>query len=108
MADYECSKCGLTGWSKNPHTRSLFTNDTISSMMCAIASVTTKKNDEGNRVVTFEFPRLDFDDRKEWPNDKLEMKAAKLIRGLTEEQLEHWLCSHKWEHTEGKVLESNW
>ncbi len=103
MATYTCSKCGLTGHSKNITCRHLFTSNQVSTIMTNIANVTTTKNDKGLRVVTFEFPFMDAKDRLEWDNDRLEMEGAKLIRGLTDEELEYWLCNHDWEHTGGEI-----
>ena len=104
-ATYKCSKCGLEGWSKNIRTRSLFTNDQISSIMTQLCNVITEVPPEGEyRRVTFEFPHMERPEWKDAPNETLEREACNLIRELTPEQLTHWLCDHSWEHVSGKEL----
>ena len=107
-ATYKCSKCDLTGSSKNIHTRSLFTDDRMASMLCNIINVETKRNDACLRVVTFEFPYGDSVRSENEPNDWLERKCVGIIRDLTDEQVFHWLCDHDWKQTGGKELESSW
>jgi hypothetical protein len=106
-ATYKCSKCDLTGSSKNIHTRSLFTDDQIASMMRNIINVETKHNDKGSRVTTFEFPFNDISNSNE-PDDVLEIECMKMVRDISDEVLTHWLCDHDWKQTGGKELESSW
>lgn len=110
-ATYKCRKCGLEGWSKNIHTRSLFTEDSVSSMMCSITNISTSEpNEHGNRTVTLEFPYSDTPNKNgsKMSSDELQMEAVKLIHSLTMDQLTHWLCDHDWEHVSGEELNSSW
>lgn len=101
MPEYKCTKCDETMHSKNPAFRSIFPSDGVATMMTNITNVITKKNELGKRVVVFEFPYSDVD--KSEPNDELEMKCARNIKGLTDDQIIHWLCDHKWEYVSGEV-----
>ncbi len=101
MPGYKCTKCDETMHSKNPAFRSIFQSDGTASIMTNIANVITKKNSLGKRVVVFEFPYCDTD--PEESNDQLEMQCARNIKGLTNDQITHWLCDHRWEHVSGEV-----
>ncbi len=104
MPKYKCTKegCGETMHSKHPAFRSIFPSDSVASMMTNIVNVTTLiLGEKAKRVVTFEFPYCDTDD--EQPDDQLEMQCARNIKHLTDDQITHWLCDHKWELVSGEV-----
>ncbi len=101
MPAYKCTKCGEGMSSKNPAIRSIFPDDGTAAVMTNITNVTTKKNELGKRVVVFEFPYCDLG--KDEPNDQLEMQCARNIKGLTDDQIVHWLCDHDWELVSGEV-----
>jgi hypothetical protein len=62
--------------------------------MTNIVNVITTKNDTGVRTVVFEFPYCDTDESLE--NDELEMQCLQNVRELTDDNVKHWLCDHKW------------
>ena len=105
MPGYKCTKCDEGMHSKNPLIRSVFCDDQTATIMTNIVNVTTKKQkllkEVGQRVVTFEFPWCDTD--KSLSDDELEMVCVRNIRGLTEDNVKHWLCDHDWELVSGEV-----
>ena len=104
MPGYKCTKCGEGMHSKNPMIRSIFCDDQTATVMCNISNVTTERKEVAGklrRVVTFEFPWCDT--KPEESDDELEMQCIRNIRGLTEDNVKHWLCNHKWEHVSGEV-----
>ena len=104
MGEYECAKCDETMISKNPAIRGIFPSDGIASAMTNITNVVTKRGEDGKRVVTFEFPYSDTGSAKDEADDYLEMSCARIIKNLTEEQLMHWLCNHKWKLVGGEEM----
>ncbi len=106
MGNYRCTKCGETMVSKNPMFRNIFCSDGKASIMTNIVNVVTKKDEvTGRRVVTFEFPYTDCGDLKDLPDDQVEMQCIRNVKGLTEDQIVHWLCDHRWELVGGKELD---
>lgn len=99
MPKYKCSKCGETAYSKNVRTRNIFCSDQIAAIMLNIANVITTRKDNGRRKVVLEFPYTDTN--PDWTDDELEIQVVKNIKGLTDEQILHWLCDHRWELIEG-------
>lgn len=105
MARYKCTKCDETCYSKNVAIRHAFPSDQVAAVMTNIVDVMTNWDEERGRYkVTFEFPYLGGSENKDIDTDVLEIEAANLVRGLSEEEIGHWLCNHKWEHTSGKEL----
>ncbi len=102
MPGYKCTKCDEDMHSKNPAVRSIFCNDQAATMMTNCTNVMTRRNKKGKRTVTIEFPYCDYDGAPE-ENDQLEMECVRNIRGLTEDNVKHWLCDHDWEHVSGEV-----
>ncbi len=102
MPSYKCSKCDEGMHSKNPAIRSIFCDDQTATVMTNITNVTTKRSRlTKKRIVTFEFPYCDTDPAL--ANDQLEMQCVRNMRGLTEDNVLHWLCDHIWEHVSGEV-----
>ena len=104
MPGYKCTKCDEGMHSKNPAIRSIFCNDQTATIMTNIVNVMTKMTlvaGVGRRVVTFEFPYCDTDDK--WTDDELEMQCVQNIKHLTDDQIKHWLCEHDWELVSGEV-----
>lgn len=110
MGNYVCTGCGETCYSKNPAIRSVFPSDQVASIMTNIVNVTTEvRKDgqpgiEGKRVVTFEFPYSDTDDT--WSDAQLEAQCLKNVSTLTEDQVKHWLCDHRWDLVSGNELQA--
>ncbi len=108
MPQFKCTKCTETMSSKNPCCRSVFQSDGRAAMMTNIVNVDTRRDEKtGLRTVTFEFPYCDTGTLKD-PNvpmedDELEIQCMKNVRGLTDEQLTHWLCNHDWVLTSGEI-----
>lgn len=109
-ATYKCDKCELTGWSKNIHTRSLFTSNSMASQLRNIINVsitTTEVNGNERRIVTFEFPYMDTAELPDRPNptdSDLEEACVELIKEVSAETAKQWLCDHKWHQTGGEEL----
>lgn len=105
MPSFECTKCHETMTSKNPAIRTIFADDGVATTMTHIVNVSTERNDKDVRVVVFEFPYVDGRDRRDndKEDDELEMECARMIKGLTDDQIVHWLCNHKWELIEGEI-----
>ncbi len=102
MPMYKCTKCDEGMHSKNPRIRSIFCDDQTATVMTNISNVMTDMDEETKkRKVTFEFPWCDTD--PEMSDDELEMQCIKNIRGLTDDNVKHWLCDHDWEHVGGEV-----
>jgi len=103
MANYKCKTCGLKGYSKNITCRNLFTEDQMSSVLSNIINVKTEVGSRGYREVTLTFPYVskEGDDR---PNGDIEAEAVKMLRGLTDDEIEHWLCDHEWELVSGEPI----
>ncbi len=104
MPRYNCKKCDETMHSKNPMIRSVFCDDQVATQMCIISNVVTRKEEvagELRRTVTIEFPWCDTDPNLS--NDELELQCVKNIRGLTDDNVKHWLCDHDWKLVGGEV-----
>ncbi len=77
-------------------------------MMTNIVNVVTKEDKKtGRRTVTFEFPYSDTGTLEDpgipMEDDELEIQCMKNVRGLTDDQLTHWLCNHDWVLTSGEI-----
>lgn len=94
MNSYKCTKCDETASSKNPMTRNVFPGDMTAAIMTNIVNVMTEKKENSDRKVTFEFLYCDTD--KSLSDDELEMVCANNIQTLTEDNIRHWLCNHRW------------
>ncbi len=108
MPQFKCAKCDETMSSKNPSCRSVFQSDGTAAMMTNIVNVDTERDEKtGRRTVTFVFPYSDTGTLKDpgipMDDDELEIQCMKNVRGLTDEQLMHWLCNHEWVLTPGKI-----
>jgi hypothetical protein len=67
--------------------------------MTNITNVITTTKDNGMRMVTIEFPYCDGEDMIGQPNDVLEMECLRTLRQLSDDNVRHWLCDHRWERS---------
>lgn len=94
MPRYTCKHCGETCSSKNPTIRSVFPDDEKSAILSHMVNIDTAPVDGIPETwdVTIQVLR-----RKGKTNVDAEHAALKLLRGLSEENIKHWLCEHQWQ-----------
>ena len=106
MPNYICSKCELTAYSKNVRTRSIFSDNKMSSMYSNLINIETTKKKNGLRQVTLTIPYLEHSDEEDKrPDEALELDAFKLVQEIEPEALKYLVCSHDWDLVPGTGTE---
>lgn len=101
MARIRCKKCGATGISKNPYTRSVFLDNGMEAVYSWVLKYKTTTDEHGQKwlEVRMAYGSGDTDEAKAF------VHLAEMLKRMTDEGwIEQYACPHgEWERTDGET-----